>query len=197
MCVCVQFAIITCIERLEKAYVKGGIDPTEYETVCRRLLGQFKTLSRSLASTVPDPMKFMDEYGMDCSAAREVIHFGEPSTVRFNIGAGQGDDDSLYTLQVGEALLTVVEITISGEQDAAVMLACDNIKGYVNDVLRSLNKVNLPPEFDRSRLHYWIEHLNKMQAWEHLTSQEARQLRADMEDLKDRFHHTLAERQRR
>ena len=91
----------------------------------------------------------------------------------------------------------MVEICISGEADPAVMLACDNIKGYVNDVLKYLNKVQLPPDFQTDKLLAWVEHFNKMQAWEHLSPNEARQLRADMEDIKDRLTSALEERRGR
>merc|ERR1712086_312823 len=72
------FAIITTIDKLENVYIKGGIDPEEYEAACRKLLGQYKTLSRALTSLAPDVMAFMDEYRMHCPQAKEVIKFGEP-----------------------------------------------------------------------------------------------------------------------
>jgi len=68
-----QYAIITTIDRLENVYVKGGIEANDYESACRKLLAQFKTLSRSLVALVPDPMEFMNQYQMHCPGAREVI----------------------------------------------------------------------------------------------------------------------------
>ena len=99
-------------------------------------------------------------------------------------------------MQTATAALTVIEICMSGENDPSMMLACDMIKGYVDDVLKYLNKVNLPPDFNRDKLMGWVEHMNRMQAWEHLTANEARQLRADMESLKDRLTTALEDRRR-
>lgn len=185
------FAIITTIDRLENVYIKGTMEVPEYETACRKLLAQYKTLTRALASLVPDPMQFMDQYGMRCLAAREVIRFGEPSSIRENAVRESGNDDAAAALQVGTLALTVCDICMAGEADPAVMLSCDQLRGYINDVLKYLNKVNLPPDFSKDRIHGWVQQFNKMQAHEYLTEIEARQLRADMEDIRDRVFNAL------
>lgn len=191
------FAIITAIDRLENVYIKGGIDPDEYESACRKLLGQFKTLSRALSSLAPDPLAFMDEYQMHCPQAKEVIQFGEPSTVRFRVDQpGQNDDDSVAALSLGTSVVTLKDALTMGLGDPDNMLACDNIQPYVKDVLNHVSKVRLPPSFDNSRLLGWVEKLNKLQAYESLTENEARQLMADMDDLQERIFAALEQRNR-
>ena len=65
------------------------------------MLAQYKTLARSLAQMVPDLDAFMTEYHMHCPGAKEVIKFGEPSTVRF----GTGEEARSRTLRSAWAAL--------------------------------------------------------------------------------------------
>ncbi len=126
------YAIIKATEKLERAYVRGeGSDPSlvshsgmvqlqppctdaipsaEYETLCEKLIQQFKVLSGSLKTAVghmhaptsvagfavigsglpfpfgfgqvPDVEKFMTEYNMQCPmAATRLLHSGLPATI--------------------------------------------------------------------------------------------------------------------
>ena len=94
-------------------------------------------------------------------------------------------------------MIKVIDICIAGESNPDVMLAADQVKVYVDDILRNINKVNLPADFNKAKLMEWVEKINKMQAWEHLSANEGRQLRMDMESLKDNLTAALEARGRR
>ena len=41
------FSLITCLDYLERAYVRGAVHEEAYATHCSRLLGQYKTVTVS------------------------------------------------------------------------------------------------------------------------------------------------------
>lgn len=46
------FAILKSTEKLERAYVRDAISAREYEPLCSKLIGQYKTLYESLRDQV-------------------------------------------------------------------------------------------------------------------------------------------------
>ena len=46
------FAILKSTEKLERAYVRDAISAKEYEPLCSKLIGQYKTLYASLRDEV-------------------------------------------------------------------------------------------------------------------------------------------------
>ena len=46
------FAILKSTEKLERAYVRDAISAKEYEPLCSKLIGQYKTLYESLRDQV-------------------------------------------------------------------------------------------------------------------------------------------------
>ena len=49
------FAILKTTEKLERAYVRDAIGAKQYETACRKLLAQFRTLCTTLKGAVRFP----------------------------------------------------------------------------------------------------------------------------------------------
>lgn len=56
------FAIIKATDKLEKAYIRDIISPSDYENECLKLITHFKTLSSSLKDTVPSIESYVDTY---------------------------------------------------------------------------------------------------------------------------------------
>lgn len=72
-----NFSELYATEKLEKAYIRDLISPSQYETECQKLIVHFKTLSATtLKDSVPNVERFADTYKMDCSAA---VYRGAPS----------------------------------------------------------------------------------------------------------------------
>lgn len=46
------FAILKCTEKLERAYVRDGINAKDYEAQCEKLIAQFRMLWGSMKETV-------------------------------------------------------------------------------------------------------------------------------------------------
>lgn len=82
------FAIIKATEKLEKAYVRDIILPTEYEPECQKLIGHFKTLASTLKDTVPSIERFHNTYKMDCP--EWPFDYGSASNGGAQGGSGNG-----------------------------------------------------------------------------------------------------------
>lgn len=53
------FSLISCLDFLERAYVRGAIGEDEYTPACARLLGQYKTVIKLITDpTKPAPFRF-------------------------------------------------------------------------------------------------------------------------------------------
>ena len=55
------YSLITCLDYLERAYVRGAVPDDAYATQCSRLLGQYKTVIKLVTDpTQPPPYVFRD-----------------------------------------------------------------------------------------------------------------------------------------
>ncbi|KAI4371697.1 hypothetical protein MLD38_010019 [Melastoma candidum] len=179
------YAIIRATEKLEKAYVRDIISPSEYETECQKLITHFKTLSSTLKDIVPNIERFADTYKMDCPAAiNRLVVSGVPATVEHRAAAAASVTTSAAI--VAECVQNFITAMDSLKLN---MVAVDQVHPLLSDLSASLNKLTiLPPDFEgKTKMRDWISRLSKMGAADELTEQQSRQLHFDLESSYNSF----------
>lgn len=178
------YAIIKTTEKLEKAYVRDVISPSDYEPACTKLIAQFKTLWSSLKDTVPDVERFMSQYKMDCPAAlNRLLVSGVPATVEHK---GASSSESGSAVAVAECVQHYITAMDSLKLN---MVAVDQVHPLLLDLLSALNRVPLlPADFEgKVKARDWITKLNKMSASDELNEQQSRQLLFDLDSTYNAF----------
>lgn len=179
------YAIIKTTEKLEKAYIRDIIAPSEYEIECQKLIAHFKTLSSSLKDSVPSIERFIDTYKMDCPAAlNRLVVSGVPATVEYRAAAA--------TTSTGAAAIVAecVQHFITAMDSLKLnMVAVDQVFPLLLDLSTSLSKLSiLPPDFEgKTKMKEWLGRLSKMGAADELTEQQARQLHFDLDSSYNSF----------
>jgi len=179
------YAIIKATEKLEKAYIRDIISPSDYEIECHKLIAHFKTLSSTLKGTVPPIDRFIDIYKMDCpSALNRLVTSGVPATVEHRVAASASMHTSAAV--VAECVQNFITAMDSLKLN---MLAVDQVFPLLSDLSSSLNKLSiLPPDFEgKTRMKEWLDRLSTMGASEELTEPQARQLHFDLESSYNSF----------
>ncbi|CAH2071679.1 unnamed protein product [Thlaspi arvense] len=179
------FAIIKATEKLEKAYIRDLISPSEYESECQKLIVHFKTLSATLRDTVPNIERFADTYKMDCAAAvYRLVTSGVPATVehRATVAASTSNSASIVAECVQNFITSMDSLKLN-------MVAVDQVYPLLSDLSASLNKLSiLPPDFEgKTKMREWLLRLLKMGAADELTEQQSRQLHFDLESSYNSF----------
>ncbi|CAH8360631.1 unnamed protein product [Eruca vesicaria subsp. sativa] len=180
------YAIIKATEKLEKAYIRDLISPSDYETECQKLIVHFKTLSATLKDLVPNIERFAETYKMDCSAAvyRLVTSGGVPATVEHRAAAVASTSSSASV--VAECVQNFITCMDSLKLN---MVAVDQVFPLLSDLSASLNKLSiLGADFEgKVKMKEWLLRLSKMGASDELTEQQARQLHFDLESSYNSF----------
>ncbi|KAL3624980.1 hypothetical protein CASFOL_031648 [Castilleja foliolosa] len=179
------FAIIKATEKLEKAYVRDIISPSDYETECQKLIAHFKTLSSTLKDIVPSVERFHETYKLDCpSALNRLITSGVPATVEHRASFSMSGATSAAI--VAECVQNFITAMDSLKLN---MVAVDQVHPLLADLSASINKLSiLPPDFEgKTKMREWIARLAKMGAADELTEQQARQLHFDLESSYNSF----------
>ncbi|KAK3431655.1 hypothetical protein EUGRSUZ_E03460 [Eucalyptus grandis] len=179
------YAIIRATEKLEKAYIRDIIPPSEYEIECQKLITHFKTLTSTLRDIIPSIERFADTYKMDCPAAiNRLVVSGVPATVEHRAAAATSSTTSAAI--VAECVQNFITAMDSLKLN---MVAVDQVHPLLSDLSASLNKLTiLPPDFEgKTKMREWISRLSKMGAADELTEQQARQLHFDLESSYNSF----------
>lgn len=178
------YAIIRATEKLEKAYIRDTISPSEYETNCQKLIAHFKTLSSTLKDTIPSIERFADTYKMDCPAAiNRLVVSGVPATVEHRAAAASTTTSAAIVAECVQNFITAMDSLKLN------MLAVDQVHPLLSDLSTSLSKLTiLPPNFEgKMKMKEWISRLSKMGAADELTEQQSRQLHFDLESSYNSF----------
>lgn len=179
------YAIIRATEKLEKAYIRDIIPPSEYEVECQKLITHFRTLASTLKDTVPSIERFADTYKMECHAAiNRLVVSGVPATVEHRAAAAASASTSAAT--VAECVQNFITAMDSLKLN---MVAVDQVHPLLSDLSASLNKLTiLPPDFEgKTKMKDWLSRLSKMGAADELTEQQSRQLHFDLESSYNSF----------
>mmetsp|Transcript_29059 Transcript_29059/g.48787 ORF Transcript_29059/g.48787 Transcript_29059/m.48787 type:complete len:217 (-) Transcript_29059:395-1045(-) len=173
------FALIKTVDRLEKAFMRDHISAKEYESSCRNMILQFKTLMGTLQYQEADVLQFMKAHTMDFPAAvNRLLTSGMPATLEFgNSGrSGEGGSAVIVAETVQLFITTMDALKIN-------MTAVDNLYPLLSDLMQSMNKlVFLEPNFEgKIKTKEWLTRLNKMRASDELSEEQSRQLLFDLE----------------
>lgn len=79
------YSLILALDYLERAHVRDAVSPQEYHPACTRLLSQYKTILHLVGSN-PSLDEFMNQYRLDCTAAKHRLQVGVPATVEHHHG---------------------------------------------------------------------------------------------------------------
>jgi len=177
------FAILKSTEKLERAYVRDTISAKEYEPLCSKLIGQYKTLYDSLRDQV-DVQQFMVQYNMQCPmATTRLLHSGMPATVEH----GRPIENRGGTAKaVGETVQNFITLMDSMKLN---MVAVDQLYPLLNDLMQAFNKVTqLPSDFPgKTKIKAWVGKLHNMPASHELDDADQRQLLFDLESSYNEF----------
>mmetsp|Transcript_23315 Transcript_23315/g.58450 ORF Transcript_23315/g.58450 Transcript_23315/m.58450 type:complete len:278 (+) Transcript_23315:221-1054(+) len=182
------YAIVRSMERLEKAYIGGGIsDDKVYEQECQKLIPRFATLREGLPEDMQDPRTsiptFMSKYHLQANFAANRFSIGVPATV--SVGGG-GDSSTPKALHVAEAVQAYITVMDSLRLN---MCATDQIHPLTTDIVNALNKIAvLPPDFEpRAKVKKWLQTLSAMRATDELDEDQTRQFLFDLEASHQEF----------
>nr|ADW82828.1 vacuolar protein sorting protein 28 [Breviata anathema] len=182
------YSIIRTTEELEKMYIRDAIPASEYTPACMKLIAKFKSCRAVLEDSVPDISKFMDEYHMNCPAARKrLLEVGVPATTEF------GGDTSKQVDQ-GKAIAETVQHFITAMDSLKLnMVAVDELQPIIHDLMDSINRiVGLPESYDGiEKIKYWLLTMNKMKASDQLNEDQQRQMTFDLDQAYHGFHRCL------
>ncbi|KAG8464853.1 hypothetical protein KFE25_010221 [Diacronema lutheri] len=181
------FSIVYTVEALEKAWVRDTITADQYTDMCRRLIGQFKTVEHMIDGlSVPD---FIARYELSCPAAQHrLLEIGVPATVEYS----RGGDTSAGELPRAVAE-TVQHFITSMDALKLGMVAVDQIQPLLNDLLAAITRIpSLPPNFAaKVKTRQWLTTLHAMRAADQLDEAQVRQCLFDLESGYNDFHRSL------
>lgn len=183
------FAILKCTEKLERAYVRDGINAKDYEAQCEKLIAQFRMLWGSMKETVPSIEGFMQQYHMQCPMAyTRLVQVGLPATIEHRKRPGEGSGGG------ARAVAETVQHFITAMDSLKLnLVAVDQICPILSDLMGSMSKIeSLPPDFaPKGKVKTWYSKLYSQAASYELTEDEVRQLLFDLESSYNEFISTI------
>ncbi|KAF4610869.1 hypothetical protein D9613_007219 [Agrocybe pediades] len=180
------FGIIVALDYLERAYVRDSITAAEYSPACTRLLSQYKTMLKLVASDVPSVEDFMKRYKMDHPAALHRLKVGVPATVEHSSEAGPETGKWIAETTQASSFITFMDGL------RLRMRAKDQLHPMMQDLVTGYARFKGSKDWEgRSRMVSWLITLNGMKASEELTEEQARQLIFDVEHAYAEFFRSL------
>lgn len=151
------FSLITSLDALERAYVRGAVGEEDYTPSCAKLLGQYKTTMKLVtdAEATADPPlatadAFMAHYSMDQPAAAHRIHVGVPATVEHAHGPGSASaDQTRLVAETTQNFITIMDAL------KLKLRAKDQLHPLFSDLLTSYTKVGAEAGEGRAKLLQW------------------------------------------
>jgi len=183
------YAIIKSTEKLERAYVRDGINAQEYESACEKLIAQYKVLYGSMKDMVPSIEGFMQQYHMQCPMAyNRLVKVGLPATIEHRKRAT--DDSSGGARAVAEVVQNFITAMDSLKLN---LVAVDQMCPVLSDLISSLSKIpSLPPDFTpKEKAKTWYSRLYQRPANYELNDEEVRQMLFDLESSYNEFIGTI------
>lgn len=183
------FAILKCTEKLERAYIRDGINAKDYEAQCEKLIAQFRMLWGSMKETVPSIEGFMQQYHMQCPMAyTRLVQVGLPATIEHRKRPGEGSGGG------ARAVAETVQHFITAMDSLKLnLVAVDQICPILSDLMGSMSKIeSLPPDFaPKGKVKTWYSKLYSQAASYELKEDEVRQLLFDLESSYNEFISTI------
>jgi len=189
------FAILKAADHLERAWRKSSVSDENYTKEMWKLINQFKSIRDANKETLPDPLRFIEEYKMDIpSGMHRLLVVGLPATVEH----GEGGTNTAASKEKEKTGRNIAQATASfiTAMDAVKlnMVAVDQLLPLLTDLVENLHKVDRLGDVEgKDRLKTWLAKLNSMRAVDTLNSADVRQLSLDLENCYASFHRKLDE----
>ena len=154
------FSLITCLDYLERAYVRGAVHEEAYATQCSRLLGQYKTVIKLITDPSQPPAyrfhdvhAFMQHFHMDHPAAAHRLALGIPATIEH----GGNETTGPASQGVGAQIVAETTQNFITLMDALKlqMRAKDQLHPLLSDVLSAYTKAGTTSGESREKLLEW------------------------------------------
>lgn len=171
------YSIIRTVEVLEKAHLNDKISEEDYNTLCRKLLNQYKILIDGLGGSFNGLEAFMSKYGLSTSC--------KLSCKRLQLGITALDTHSTESDRPRTSnIIAVTQSFITANNALQLELrSVDKLIPILQDVVSSLGKVvGVPSSYiGGAKMQDWLITLSKMNAYEELSSEQAQQLDFDID----------------
>lgn len=171
------YSIIRTVEVLEKAHVSDKISEEDYSTLCRKLIGQYKTIVGSLEGSYPGLDAFMQKYNLAASC--------KMSYKRLLLGITALDTQITETDRNKTSfIIAATQSFITANNALQLELrSVDKLIPILQDVVSNLGKVpGVPQSYAGGRnMQEWLVRLSRMNVYEELTPEQAQQLDFDID----------------
>ncbi|KAG8630111.1 hypothetical protein KVT40_001730 [Elsinoe batatas] len=185
------YSIIVTLEALEKAYLKDSVAENEYTETCSRLLKQYKSnlSDDNVSRAFRDLDSFKEEWDLDAPRATERLKIGLPATVEATsgrsanqfLGGGGGNAAATHIVAASENFITLLDAIQMN------MLSKDTLHPILVEAIQAVNRVTDHDFENKGKIVQWLITLNQMRAAEELSSEQARELKLDMEQAYNGF----------
>lgn len=175
------YSLITCLDYLERAYVRGAVHDDAYASQCTRLLGQYKTVvklvtdpSQPAPYCFSDVQAFMTHFHMDCPAALHRLNLGIPATIEHGSSEAHTFSHARDAQLVAETTQNFITLMDALKLQ---MRAKDQLHPLLSDVLSAYARTGAENDDSRAKLLEWLITLNKLSASDELDEAQVRQVR--------------------
>lgn len=186
-------AVITALERLERANNRDLVSTADYEQSLEKLVKRFDTVDKQLQAT---PLAryngykaFMRDYDLTSSCAAALA--------RLTAIAHQREAEAAQALAAAKPTLNPQEVLEATQHFITAMdalklgqTAADQLHPVIADLIVAVKRV--APEFDQlPRLNTWLSKLDSMHASDQLDDRETREMLFDLDRGYQAFHRHL------
>ncbi|KAG4305456.1 hypothetical protein PORY_001012 [Pneumocystis oryctolagi] len=189
------YAIIRCLELVERAYMRDILTSNQYTPTCTRLLEQFKMILKSplVLEAFGSLDTFCSTYQISCFHAVYRLKLGIPMTMEnatYNITQSQVSSQlSVSAKQVAEVVQNFITF-----MDALRLkyTAKDQLHPLLSELMISLNAATHEGFEGRGKIVHWLILLNNMAATDEITAQQSREMLFDIENAYNEFYKSLS-----
>lgn len=171
------YSIIRTIEVLEKAHLSDKISEEDYNSICRKLLNQYKVLVEGLETSYPGLEGFMHKYNLisSCKLSCKRLQLGITA-----LDAHGNDSDRP---KAGNIIDVTQSFITAGNALQLDIRNVDKLIPILQDVIACLGRViGIPASYQGGlKIQEWLVRLSKMNVFDELTPDQARQLEFDID----------------
>lgn len=171
------YSIIRTVEVLEKAHLNDRISEEDYNTLCRKLINQYKVLVDRLEGSYPGLDGFVQKYGLasSCKLSCKRLQLGITA-----LDAHGNEKDRPKTSNI----IAVTQSFITANNALQLELrSVDRLIPILQDVVSNLGKVpGVPSSYlGNGKMQEWLVRLSRMNAYDELSPEQAQQMDFDID----------------
>ena len=171
------YSIIRTVEVLEKAHVSDKISEEDYNSLCRKLIHQYKTMVESLETGYPGLDQFMQKYGLTSSC--------KMSSKRLALGITALDTQSTEADRPKTSFIIAATQSFITANNALQleMRSVDKLIPILQDLVSNIGKVpGVPSSYLGCKsMQDWLIRLSRMNLYDELSPEQAQQLEFDID----------------